>query len=244
MLSLNHLFQLKAIFLHHTHLYLMKLQQGKEQVWDSVFSKSLSSWMKNYSSERKHKVRWTGSSMTSGLTGWSWEMSEILLACLGTSNCFQPEPVMQLCFTCIANVVGKCSWSGRCWYTSVVWGIWHDFCPAPARCGIHPCVCCKRDLRKRNFSFPQVTKILLWALGEPSSPRPADTLWCMKWAAWVHPADWENPAFVLDSVNQYWARWTHMLAGQESHCLRWWEMRITSGCPSRQRDTQALALVA
>lgn len=91
--------------------------------------------------------------------------SKMLLACWRASKWFQSKPVIQFCVICMANVVGKCCLSatpGRCWYTSVVWGTWHYFCPAPAGGVTHPqvCHCCKWGLRKRSFSLLPVTEIL------------------------------------------------------------------------------------
>lgn len=172
----------------------------------------------------------------------------MLLACWGASKWFQSKPVIQFCVICMANVVGKCCLSatpGRCWYTSVVWGTWHNFCPAPAGGVTHPqvCHCCKWGLRKRSFSLLPVTEILppgIWWILIFLICRHC---WCTKREVLAHPADRDKSCFhggftkaVLGTVNKS-TRWF----SQERCCLRWWEKKIASSLPKQtDRETQVL----
>lgn len=154
-LSLKHTFQLKAIFLHHTHLCGMKLQQGKMQ---GMLGLQSMLWITFQSSEKlrfklllqgremEHRVRRTGNVVTfrpSRLSQSPWRVTQMFLFYLRASKWFWPKPVVQLYVIHMAIVVGKCCWSaalGTWWYTLMVWGTWCNFCSTPAWAVIYPCV--------------------------------------------------------------------------------------------------------
>lgn len=160
-LSLKRTFQLKAIFLHHTHLYGMKLQQGKMQgtlglqsmLWITFqSSEKLQFKLLLQGREMEHRVRRTGNVVTfrpSRLSQSPWRVTQMLLFYLRASKRFWPKPVVQLCGIHMAIVAGKrcwCATPGRWWHTLMVWGTWCNFCSTWARAIIYPCVTAAREV--------------------------------------------------------------------------------------------------
>lgn len=180
-------------------------------------SKSLSRQLKNCSStyccregKWERSVRSTGSFLTSKPSRSPLGMSQMLLVCLGASKSFQAKSVMQVCVIHMANVVGKCCCC--CFWEVLVYinGMRNlaRFLPYPSPgCYFSLWHCCKWDLSRMIFSFPIVTEILLWALGESPSPWSADIV-----AAWSL-----NPPGRLGQVLPPW--WTHWDSAGEGESL-------------------------